>query len=192
MAGKPQPKGGTKAKARRRPIAGRAPRREAEHDAVWWAGQVATEAYRARCAARGVLSHRCGDLQDGVDPQHVIPRGVRRDLASTVANIVPLCREAHRWVDHHPNEAWELGWHRYSWEVPMPRPASLVATLPHEDGTRRGSVEQPAATPAEVCRAIKRLAPFLPPDVTWSYRNPHPPEAEAEEGAPLTATESTA
>lgn len=173
MAGDPHPKAPRARRARKR--LGPSTTRAHTRDAVWWAGQVATRAYRARCAAHRVLAHDCTDLA-GVDPQHLAPRSTRPDLAATVANIIPLCRAAHRWVDHHPDEAHALGLHRYSWEVPMPRPPSLVATLPHEDGQRPGSVEQPADTWEAVLVAYERLAPWLPPDVVWSYRHPPPPE----------------
>lgn len=184
MSGDPQPKTYRKPRARKR--LGPSARRADQRDAEWWAGQVATHAYRARCAARGVLAHKCGD-RNGVDPQHVIPRSVRRDLAATVANIVPLCRTAHRWVDAHPTAAHQLGLHGYSHEVPMPRPPSIVATLPDSSG----SVEQPAATPAEVVTAYERLAPWLPPDVTWSYRAApiaHPREEVPSPPPPSTET----
>jgi len=46
-----------------------------------------------------------------LDPQHVIPRGVRPDLADDDLNIIGCCRAHHRYIDDHPERARELGLH---------------------------------------------------------------------------------
>lgn len=46
-----------------------------------------------------------------LDPQHVIPRGVRPSLADDPANIVAACRGHHQWIEEHPVEARAMGVH---------------------------------------------------------------------------------
>lgn len=46
-----------------------------------------------------------------LDPQHVIPRGVRRDLAADDRNIIGCCRGHHEWIEANKARARELGLH---------------------------------------------------------------------------------
>lgn len=46
-----------------------------------------------------------------LDPQHVIPRGVRRDLAAEPANIIGCCRGHHEWIEANKARARKLGLH---------------------------------------------------------------------------------
>lgn len=80
---------------------------------VYQAGQTALRRDRFRCQAQGLLPGRCAG---GLDPQHVIPRGVRKDLAAVVENIVAVCRGHHRWIDNHPRAAWDAGFHGHGWD----------------------------------------------------------------------------
>lgn len=73
------------------------------------AGKAAKARDQQRCVARPlVVEVRCwGPL----DPQHVIPRGVRPDMADDEANIIGCCRGHHDWIGDHPTKARELGLH---------------------------------------------------------------------------------
>lgn len=76
------------------------------------AGEEAKRRDGYRCRGLGLIPghSRCwGPL----DPQHVIPRGVRPDLADDPRVIVALCRGAHEWVGDHPAEARVLGLHAH-------------------------------------------------------------------------------
>lgn len=53
-----------------------------------------------------------------LDPHEIIPRSAWRDGYLVESNVILVCRNAHRWIDHHPNGAHALGLHRYSWERP--------------------------------------------------------------------------
>lgn len=94
-------------------VRARSPRHADRHRAVLDAGQAALQRDRFQCQAVGLHPHRC---EGRLDPQHVIPRSVRRDLAAEVDNIVAVCRAAHRWIDANPEAAWALGLHGYSWD----------------------------------------------------------------------------
>lgn len=76
----------------------------------------ARDRYRCQAEKRGIVREvRCwGPL----DPQHIIPRGVRPDLADDVDNIVALCRGHHDWVGANLTEARALGLHGYAGDRP--------------------------------------------------------------------------
>lgn len=114
----------------RRPLPHQSEKGKARAQAATTAGRRAKDRDGHRCAALDLIpGHTCwGPL----DPQHVIPRSVRRDLAADPANIVPLCRLAHDYVGDHPEEAHALGLHGWTWE----EPAALAETrrARHLDG----------------------------------------------------------
>lgn len=96
----------------------RAARRAERDEAIRDACEAAKARDRYRCQAerRGIIREvRCwGPL----DPQHIIPRSTRPDLADDVTNIVALCRGHHEWVGANPEEARELGLHGYAGDRP--------------------------------------------------------------------------
>lgn len=86
----------------------RKPSRVAHFAAVADACRTALERDGGCLAAVLVPEVRCwGKL----DPQHVIPQGVRRDLAADPENIVGCCRGHHEWIGDHPEAARALGLH---------------------------------------------------------------------------------
>ena len=105
--------------ARSGPLRPRSPRKAARYAAIADACRTALDRDHHRCRGLGVIPghDRCwGPL----DPQHVIPQGVRPDLAADPANIIALCRAAHEWVGDHPNAAERLGLHGRAWDSPPP------------------------------------------------------------------------
>ena len=67
------------------------------------------DGYRCQADARGIVPEvDCLGRREG---QHVIPRGVRPDLATDVDNIVTLCLAHHQWAGTHPVLARALGLH---------------------------------------------------------------------------------
>lgn len=81
---------------------------------------------RARAAAAAEAGRRAKDRDGGclvaamvpevrcwgpLDPQHVIPRSIRRDLAADERNIIGCCRGHHEWIEHQPEAARLLGVH---------------------------------------------------------------------------------
>lgn len=83
------------------------------------------DGHRCQAAEHGLLVHV--ECRGPLDGQHVIPRGVRRDLAAEVENIVSLCRGHHDYVGDHPDEARALGLHGRSGDWPPP----IVLHNPH-------------------------------------------------------------
>jgi hypothetical protein len=101
----------TELAAGRKPIPARSPRKVERWQAVAEASVAALVAGGYRCAGIGLVPGGCAGP---LDPHHLIPRSVRPDLAATVANIVPLCRQMHTYVTDHPAEAREWGLHGLS------------------------------------------------------------------------------
>lgn len=87
------------------------PRKVARREAIAEAGEAAKVRDRYRCTAEGILPGECGGP---LDPQHVIPRGVRTDLADDVDNIIAVCRRHHDWIDHRNAQARDLGYHGHA------------------------------------------------------------------------------
>lgn len=99
-------------------LAARSPRKADRYAAIAEACREAMERDRYRCRALDLIpGHRCAGP---IDPQHVIPRSTRPDLAADPSNIVALCRLAHEWAGDHPNDARKLGLHGFSWDRPAP------------------------------------------------------------------------
>ena len=99
----------------------RSPRKRERYEAIAAASAEALARDRYRCRGLGVIPghDRCWGP---IDPQHVIPKGVRPDLAADPANIIALCRAAHDWVGAHPDEAEALGLHGRAWDEPPADP----------------------------------------------------------------------
>lgn len=95
----------------------RSPRKADHYADIADACREALERDRYQCRGRGLIPghDRCSTT---VDPQHVIPRSVRPDLADDPTNIIALCRIAHEWVGDHPEAAADLGLHGHSWDRP--------------------------------------------------------------------------
>ena len=95
----------------------RSPRKRERYEAIAAASAEALARDRYRCRGLGLIPghDRCSGP---LDPQHVIPKGVRPDLAADPANIIALCRLAHDWVGDHPDLAEALGLHGRSWHEP--------------------------------------------------------------------------
>lgn len=87
------------------------PRKVEREERIVEAGEAAKARDRYRCTAEGILPGPCGGP---LDPQHVIPRSVRPDLADDVDNIVAVCRRHHDHIDAHNAVARELGYHGHS------------------------------------------------------------------------------
>lgn len=101
VTGSPKRKSGLSSRSRK-------PSRVAHFAAVAEACRTALERDGGCLAAPLVPEVRCwGKL----DPQHVIPQGVRRDLAADPENIVGCCRGHHEWIGDHPEAARALGLH---------------------------------------------------------------------------------
>ena len=90
----------------------RSPRKRERYASIAEACGAAIERDGGRCQARLLVPEiRCGGK---LDPQHVIPQGVRKDLAAEPANIVGCCRRHHDWIGDHPIDARALGLHGHS------------------------------------------------------------------------------
>jgi hypothetical protein len=66
------------------------------------------------CRATSVMEVSCGGP---LDPHEVIPRSAWRGGYLVETNVILVCRNHHRWIDNHPEDAHALGLHGYSWEV---------------------------------------------------------------------------
>lgn len=56
---------------------------------------------------------RCGGE---LDVHEIIPRSVWKKGYLVIENCLLVCRAHHDWIDDNPEDARELGLHRYSWE----------------------------------------------------------------------------
>lgn len=82
------------------------------------ARKVTVEIVRRRdnhtCQARGLVdSVRCGGP---LDPHEIIPRSAWQLGYLEPGNVVTVCRRHHEWIDNHPDDAFALGLHGYSWQ----------------------------------------------------------------------------
>lgn len=90
----------------------RSPRKRERYAEIAAACGEAIERDGHACQARLLVPEiRCGGK---LDPQHVIPQGVRKDLAADPENIVACCRRHHDWIGDHPERARALGLHGHS------------------------------------------------------------------------------
>lgn len=75
-----------------------------------------------RCQARHLVTNvSCGGH---LDPHEIIPRSAWQLGYLEVDNVVMVCRRHHEWIDNHPDEAFALGLHGYSWQRATAGPCS--------------------------------------------------------------------
>lgn len=113
-AAEPRPPGEPRAGELKRSgsLRARSPRKADRYAAIAAACGEAIERDGHACQARLLVPEiRCGGK---LDPQHVIPQGVRKDLAAEPRNIVACCRRHHDWIGDHPEAARALGLHGFS------------------------------------------------------------------------------
>lgn len=73
-----------------------------------------------RCAAVGLLEHRCTEQGGhGLDAHEVIPRSTWPGGHLVASNIRLVCRTAHEWIGANPAKAHDLGLHGWSYERPV-------------------------------------------------------------------------
>lgn len=84
------------------------------HDAIQAARRVVLDRDRESCQAYGL--HDGTPCAGRIEVHHIAARSARPDLIADSDNMICLCQSHHRWVGDHPNDAHEVGLHRYSWE----------------------------------------------------------------------------